>query len=97
MEVIEQTCPKCHSAEVRPIVYGLPSQEGVQAAQEKKIVLGGCFISSSAHKWGCVDCGHRWGGTEPPQEPDDLWIPLEEIERPSLFERIQRLFTGARR
>ena len=54
-------CPKCGSAKALPISYGFPSAETLKAAQEGKIILGGCMIADGAPIWRCDQCGHEWG------------------------------------
>lgn len=53
-------CPKCKSGLAIPIVYGLPAPEAVNAAEQGKIILGGCVISDDDLHWECSACRHRW-------------------------------------
>lgn len=55
-------CPKCGSANVRPVVYGLPSTEAMeaQARGELAVEFGGCVISGNDPRWFCTDCRHSW-------------------------------------
>jgi hypothetical protein len=54
-------CPQCGSKRVTPIMYGLPSIEGREAAQRGEIVLGGCVIFDDAPEWLCGACHNRFG------------------------------------
>jgi predicted RNA-binding Zn-ribbon protein involved in translation (DUF1610 family) len=54
-------CPECGSSKALPILYGMPSAEAGKAAQEGKIILGGCSIEIGAPTWHCDQCGHEWG------------------------------------
>ena len=52
------SCPVCGSADVAPILYGLPSQEGFEAAERGEVMLGGCEPHDPSH--GCRACGAEW-------------------------------------
>lgn len=49
-------CPACKSKNVASIVYGYPSSDAFEQAEQKKIVLGGCCVSDCDPSWQCVDC-----------------------------------------
>ena len=55
-------CPKCGGTDIAMILYGLPSDELQKSkkVKEKKIVFGGCCISSDDPKLECNDCGWRY-------------------------------------
>ena len=54
-------CQKCDSTEkVKPIVYGLPSQDLIKAGERNEVILGGCTVGVSDCNWGCGKCGIRW-------------------------------------
>ena len=59
-------CPKCKSAKVAEIAYGLPrlgeAMKADLAAGTK--ILGGCCLDSSSPQWQCMECKHRWGEVE---------------------------------
>lgn len=47
-------CPVCHQKDqVIKIVYGYPSDKGVEAADQGKVMLGGCIISYCDPQWYC--------------------------------------------
>lgn len=52
-----QPCPKCGSLEVVPIVYGLPSPEGMEEETKGKIFLGGCLVGDRDPQKHCKACG----------------------------------------
>ena len=54
------TCPKCGSTNSIPIVYGKPSNEGLEKARRGEIVLGGCIITPNCPKHQCKECGNRY-------------------------------------
>ena len=54
------TCPKCGSTNSIPIVYGKPSNEGLEKARRGEIVLGGCIITPNCPKHKCKECGNRY-------------------------------------
>jgi hypothetical protein len=56
--VIRPTCPRCGSADVIEIVYGLPGLDAEQAERRGEIELGGC--ESHDEQWACRSCRHRW-------------------------------------
>ena len=37
-------CPRCHSDEVVPILYGMPSPEMVEGSKAGRVALGGCVV-----------------------------------------------------
>ena len=57
-------CPRCHSDEVVPILYGMPSPEVVEEPRAGRVKLGGCVTWPEAPDWHCVACGHEWRGDE---------------------------------
>ena len=59
-------CPRCHSDENIPIVYGAPSPELVQESRAGRIALGGSVVWPEAPKWRCVACGLEWRDEELP-------------------------------
>lgn len=56
-------CPMCGTTEPLDIVYGLPSNEMMDAASEGAIVLGGCIIGDDPPAYRCrnEDCGNEFG------------------------------------
>jgi hypothetical protein len=53
-------CPKCDSAAVLRVVYGLPSQEMVEASVAGRIALGYCVHFPDYPDYTCQSCGHEW-------------------------------------
>ncbi|TBW29949.1 carboxypeptidase-like regulatory domain-containing protein [Gramella sp. KN1008] len=50
----DMTCPVCNKKdEVIPIVYGLPREEIFKKAEEGKVKLGGCVVSTCDPQWYC--------------------------------------------
>jgi hypothetical protein len=49
-------CPACGSADVVPILYGMPTAEGFKDAEAGLIALGGCCISNDDPSWACRTC-----------------------------------------
>ena len=56
-------CPKCGAKEAVPILYGMPSEEGVRMIAKGEIESGGCCIEDGQPQWRCKACGHAWGST----------------------------------
>jgi hypothetical protein len=57
-------CPRCHSDEVIPVAYGLPSPEMVEEAMAGRVALAGREAWPEAPDWRCVVCGHEWRDDE---------------------------------
>lgn len=49
----KKVCPKGHTKNIIPIVYGLPSSKMMKEAENKKIKLGGC--NPYCEKWHCTE------------------------------------------
>jgi hypothetical protein len=60
-------CPSCGSANVATLVFGYPSEETVARARRSEVMLGGCRCYGDGRdpRWGCFDCGTRWGEVIP--------------------------------
>lgn len=48
-----KTCPKNHTDNIIPIVYGYPSEELFDKADSGLVRLGGCEVSEDAPNWFC--------------------------------------------
>ncbi len=46
-------CPKGHSNDLIPIVYGLPGKKLVKQSENGKVKLGGCIVTDCDPKWYC--------------------------------------------
>ena len=57
-------CPRCHSDEVLPIAYGMPSPEMVEESAVGRVALGGCLVGPESPDWRCMLCGHEWRAEE---------------------------------
>ena len=53
-------CPKCHSEDTVRILYGLPTEEAMAAAERGEIALGGCLVDPGNPDWRCRSCSHSW-------------------------------------
>lgn len=55
-------CPECGSADVVPIVYGLPAPELFESAERGGVVLGGCVVGFDGEDptHACKACGARF-------------------------------------
>lgn len=60
MAVNYRKCPKCGSSKVIKILYGMPTYESFQLAEEGKIKLGGCCITGLDPEYFCKDCENEW-------------------------------------
>ncbi len=93
-------CPACHSRDIVPIAYGLPSADTRAKAEAGLLVLGGCCLRSDGPAWCCKTCEHRWARPD----SDDItaeeerawrWCGEEYNRRPSVVAR--RLYDRVRR
>jgi len=57
-------CPRCHSDEVIPIVYGEPSEEMFEESVAGRVALGGCGVFPESPDFTCQNCGHDWRADE---------------------------------
>jgi hypothetical protein len=57
-------CPRCHSDEVLPIAYGVPTPKMVEESKVGRMTLGGRVAWPGAPDWRCVVCGHEWRDDE---------------------------------
>ncbi|HEU4339321.1 MAG TPA: hypothetical protein VFS19_04570 [Planctomycetota bacterium] len=55
----EKVCPAC-GGKLVPIMYGLPSSEGFQAAERGEYVLGGCIVSGDDPQFECAACHEQY-------------------------------------
>lgn len=57
-------CPGCGDRTGRPILWGMPSFEAIEALEAGviDIAIGGCCISDADPRYECGNCGHRFGG-----------------------------------
>ena len=67
--------PTCHGQPMRPITYGMPGPELVEASAQGLIELGGCCISDDMPAWRCRVCGRTSGriGNIGGHMDDDDW------------------------
>ena len=52
-------CPNCGGRVVR-IIYGEPSHEAFEQADQGKLILGGCCISEESLDWECISCHYQF-------------------------------------
>jgi hypothetical protein len=50
-------CPKCGDRKGKEILYGMPDL----SKMSEDDILGGCVIEDGCPKYGCLNCGHKWG------------------------------------
>lgn len=54
------SCPYCGSNNVKPIVYGYPSEVLLDEAERGEVALGGCVVSGLDPDMKCNECGKLW-------------------------------------
>ena len=57
---ISAKCPRCHSADVVPIEYGLPGPEMAERVRRGEVMVGGCVMTGHDPVWFCRACEARW-------------------------------------
>jgi hypothetical protein len=57
-------CPRCHSDEVLPIAYGVPTPKMVEESIAGRMTLGGRVAWPGAPDWRCVVCAQEWRDDE---------------------------------
>jgi hypothetical protein len=53
-------CPACHRQTGVPIVYGMPTHELAEEAEQGHVALGGCVIFEDQPDYRCLACHHAW-------------------------------------
>lgn len=56
----DKGCENCGLA-MKPIAYGYPGGDMIDAFERGEIVLGGCVVESGMPMWSCPACGHESG------------------------------------
>ena len=64
--VTSPTCPRCHSDEVIPIVYGMPTEETLKESRAGRVALGSRVAGPESPRWRCVACSFEWRDEAPP-------------------------------
>ena len=67
--------PLCCGQSMRPIVYGMPGPELIEASSRGVIELGGCCISDDMPAFACAVCGRTTSRIDDVDEhvADDEW------------------------
>ena len=53
-------CPACKQKTGVDILYGLPTDEAFELAENNLLALGGCCIDLDGPERSCTSCGHEW-------------------------------------
>jgi hypothetical protein len=64
MSLVYKKCSSCGSKNSAKIVYGMPSYELYEEAEQGKVALGGCCIMEDAPQYFCKDCNYKWNKNE---------------------------------
>ena len=59
-----KSCPKCKSNMIIDIVYGFPSEELAEDANNNRVQLGGCCVGEDDPKFKCKSCGNAFGESD---------------------------------
>jgi len=54
-------CPECDSGDVRPILYGAPSEAMWELCANRHAIWGGCLVDGHEPQWACGSCHRNWG------------------------------------
>ncbi len=66
--------PTCHGQPMRPIVYGMPDAELVEASARGEIEIGGCVVSDDMPAFRCRTCRRTAGRIgDVDEDTDDDW------------------------
>ncbi len=49
-------CLRCNAVHSRPVVYGYPGPELIEAERRGEVVLGGCNVGEPVRVWFCEEC-----------------------------------------
>jgi DNA-directed RNA polymerase subunit RPC12/RpoP len=52
----DQKCPRCHSPEIKRIIYGMPGAD----FDFDKYEVGGCLVDDESPKYKCMRCKSNW-------------------------------------
>lgn len=75
-------CPACHrTVRPTPIVWGLPSHVGFEAAERGEVVLGGCLVSPFDPSHVCPECSTRL--YETPNGEFEVWVASWPLPGPA--------------
>lgn len=54
-----ESCPQCGTRDIRFIIRGMPSEEGIRMLLDKKAVPGSFIAFADLPMWRCGECGHE--------------------------------------
>ena len=74
-------CPRCGSARVAAILWGLPAGSPAldRDLEAGRVVLGGCCVGDDDPAWECADCGAGIHREAPYSARDKFDQPLDAI------------------
>jgi len=64
MTINYKICPQYGSKNTLRIIYGYPSYELFEEAEQGKVMLGGCCITDDSPEFACKDCNKEWNRKE---------------------------------
>jgi len=68
------SCPKCDTGNGVDIVYGMPSPELAEQAEQGLIALGGCVVEDNQPVYRCLACGFEWDKTQHFEACKQKWL-----------------------
>jgi hypothetical protein len=75
----DETCPDCGSS-VLPVMYGMPGEEAMNAAERGELFLGGCMIEDVAFRCECGATSHLFDdASAEPFGIDDARAYIDEV------------------
>lgn len=87
-------CPHCNSADSVPILWGYPSERGMEAGRQGLIAFGGCMIDNAHLNRQCRACRHRWEEANPPAFDWSSVKPVPVARALALWRRIWAYWTA---
>lgn len=67
-------CPKCKKRTGVDIVYGMPSPELFEQAEQGLVALGGCVIEDNQPDYRCQECRFEWNKAQHFEASKQKWL-----------------------
>ena len=91
---IGRVCPRCGQEDSVPMIYGLPSSQDQELAEQGRFVLGGCMMPEHPAAFVCRACGLEWGSESDPTTDEQTLAELLGVTYPDV---VRALGIGWRR
>ncbi|MGY1771962.1 hypothetical protein [Blastococcus sp. SYSU D00813] len=79
-------CPGCGREESIPIVWGMPSGDLFELAEQGQVALGGCLLDPGGNpEWSCRACGLDWGRQGDPTADEQALADALRVSWPTVL------------